>query len=158
MPRQAGSRRSCRTLGTTNANRMPKVPTSLHCAFEFHDSEVSLVEVSGGELVVRFSAACIHVSEGLPGVNHGSVYAQAVQLSVVGPEVSGTLSGCLGKVSEGELSIEGQPRSMVPVPFEYTGRVALAIVFANGSAFTAVGSAVRVLRHGEARFVEHFRC
>jgi hypothetical protein len=136
---------------------MPEV-THLHLAVEFHDSEVSVAEVSADELIVRFSAACIHASHGLPGVDTGSVYAQSVELAVANPRVLDPLHGCLGKVSDGEFSVDGPPRSMVPVPFQQTGAVTLTLTFANGSRFTATGSAVRVRRYGEAKFIEHFHC
>jgi len=130
----------------------------MNAAFEFHDSEVSKIEANTGALIVTFSAAYVHRSEGTPGVDNGEGYVQAVELQIAGATWKGTLEECVGNLSDGDLFLTDTPVRLVPLPFEAAGRVRLELQFTNGTALWASGTSVQVRHAGEARFVELFSC
>ena len=130
----------------------------MNAALEFHDSEVSKVEANAGSVRVLFSAAYVHRSEGIPGVDNGEGYVQTVELQIAGAIWKGSIDDCVGNISDGDLFVAGMPVRLVPLPFEATDEVRLELQFTNGSTLSTSGSSVHVRQTGEARFIERFAC
>jgi hypothetical protein len=129
-----------------------------NAALEFHDSEVSGVHFMSGCVHVTFSAAYVHRSNEVPGVDVGSGYMQSVQLLLREAVLSGPLNDCVGKLSDGNLRVNGRSVNLVPLPFEAAGQIALILQFSNGASFSAAGSSVQLHQTSAPRFVEHFGC
>lgn len=130
----------------------------MNTGLEFHDSEVSLVEANAGSVRVLFSAAYVHRSEGIPGVDDGDGYVQAVELYIANATWEGTPDECVGKISDGDLFISGAPLRLVPLPFDVTDTVRLDLQFTNGATLSASGTSASLRQLGEAQFVERFTC
>jgi hypothetical protein len=130
----------------------------MNTALEFHDSEVSIIEVGTRSVRVLFSAAYVHRSEGIPGVDSGEGYVQAVELQMVNATWRGRLEECIGNISDGDLFVAGTPVRLVPLPFEATDEIRLELQFTNGAALWASGTSVHIRQTGEARFIERFAC
>ncbi|HSD37545.1 MAG TPA: hypothetical protein VLC92_08540 [Rhodocyclaceae bacterium] len=130
----------------------------MNVALEFHDSQVSKIDSLGRDLSVSFSSAYIHRSVGKPGVDSGSGYIGPVEMLLSEADWAGPLNECMGKLSDGRLSVAGKPFALVPLPSEHTGRIALELVFANGAALTATAQSLVVRFSGEPHFVESFFC
>ncbi len=130
----------------------------MNAALEFHDSEVSKVEANTESLRVLFSAAYVHRSEGVPGVDNGEGYVQAVELRISSAAWKGPLGECIGKISDGDLFVADTPIRLVPLPFEATGEVRLEVQFTNGAMLLAAGTSVQVRQVGKAHFVERSSC
>ena len=130
----------------------------MNSALEFHDSEVSSITDADGSLHVRFSAAYVHRSDGVPGVDSGEGYIQAVELTLENASWDGSLAECIGKLSDGELFVVDRPLGLVPLPFESTSQTRVELQFSNGATLLARGAPVHVRTNGAARFVERFVC
>lgn len=130
----------------------------MNAAMEFHDSEVSSVEVDAGVLCIRFSAAYVHRSTETPGGDSGAGYAQALELRLANPTWAGKLSECVGRLSDGQIHVDGQLLALVPVPYANKGDVRLVVQFANGTELSALAEGVVVQQVGEPRYVESFSC
>jgi hypothetical protein len=130
----------------------------MNVALEFHDSEVSAVQPQGEDLSISFSAAYVHRSEGAPGVDAGSGYAQALEILLQRATWSGELRACLGRLSGGHLCSDGQRLPLVPLPYESAGPISVELVFQNGDSLTATAERAVIRFTGEPRFVESFKC
>jgi hypothetical protein len=130
----------------------------MNTALEFHDSQVSKIATRGGDLSATFSSAYIHRSVDKPGVNSGSGYVGPVEMLLSEAIWAGPLHECIGKLSDGKLSVAGKPFALVPLPSEHIGPIALELVFANGAVLTATAQSLVVRFSGEPHFVESFFC
>ncbi len=130
----------------------------MNTALEFHDSEVSTVEANAGSVRVLFSAAYVHRSDGVAGVDDGEGYVQAVELRMDNATWKGSLEECVGKISDGDLLVADTPVRLVPLPYEARDNVRLELQFANGVALLVTGTAVHVYHTGEVRFIERLYC
>jgi len=130
----------------------------MNTALEFHDSQVSKIDMLGSALSVAFSSAYVHRSVGKPGVDSGSGYVGPVEMLLSEASWAGPLDECIGKLSDGKLSVAGEPFALVPLPSEHIDQISLELVFANGAMLTATATSLVVRFSGEPHFVESFFC
>ena len=130
----------------------------MNLALEFHDSEVSAIQSRDETLSVVFSAAYVHHSKGVPGVDAGSGYVQALEMLMQQATWSGSLGSCLGRLSSGHISIGSQRLSLIPLPYTSEGPVNVELVFQNGESLKATAARLHIGFAGEPRFVESFSC
>ena len=134
------------------------MPPPMNAALEFHDSEVSAVQLKDGDLLISFSAAYVHRSEGVSGADAGSGYAQALVMLLQRATWSGALQSCFGRLSDGHV-LEGEKRlRLVSLPYESARPVRVELVFQNGETLAATAERATIRFVGEPRFVESFRC
>ncbi|MBC5786388.1 hypothetical protein H8N03_25850 [Ramlibacter sp. USB13] len=129
-----------------------------NAALEFHDSEVREVQKAGADLLLTFSAAYVHRSNGRPGVDAGAGYLAELLITFRDAEWSGDLGSCQGKLSDGELCVGSERLSLVPLPYVASGSVSAELQFANGVALSIRASSVTCLPTGGERFVESYAC
>lgn len=127
-------------------------------ALEFHDSEVSSIGLQGKHCVVRFSAGYVHRSEGEPGIDDGSGFLQALELTCLNPSEVHQEPGCVGELWHGTLQVAGKNLGLIPVPYEAEEHVELDLTFSNGSTCRVVAQGISLKPTSEARFVEYFKC
>jgi hypothetical protein len=127
----------------------------MHRALELHDSEVESISVDGPRLIVRFSNAYIHQSEGHPGVTPGDVFLQSAELvfSDVNPLVAAHARGAL---LQGVVAINESEFSMLPLPFQRQGQVNATFVFSSGERVRVEARSVDCSLIGKARWLEKY--
>lgn len=125
-------------------------------SLEFRDSEVSQVEARGPDLVVRFAVAAVRA--GAHGSDGGSRYLKGVALRLAGAHTHAADSGLVGRLSEGELWVDGRRATTIDLPMDRSGGIRLRLQFANGARLLAEGHAVRIGPQGPNQFVEHLHC
>ena len=131
----------------------------MNAAIEFHDSEVSTVEITGDRIRIHFSAAYVHQSAGQPGIDAGSGYTQAVDVCMSEAALVGSQRESIGSVSDGDLVANGQSmKNVVPLPFEAIGTIKLNLQFCNGTLISVEAKSVTIRQVGQARFVEAYKC
>jgi hypothetical protein len=130
----------------------------VNAALEFHDSEVSSVQCTGGTLCVRFAAAYVHHSEGRPGTDAGTGYAQSLELLFHEAQWSGNVQLCLGKLSDGHLRQGEHTMSLVPLPYQSSTPVAAEFAFQNGEGLSVKAASAVIRFTGEPRFIESYAC
>jgi len=130
----------------------------LNATLEFHDSEVRSVEPREASLLVTFSAAYVHRSNGHPGIDSGSGYVQAVEMEFLDATWNGPMTECVGRLSDGIVTSNGIARSLIQVPFSSNGPVSSELQFSNGSLLSIRAQKLICRFAGEPNFVEVFRC
>jgi hypothetical protein len=123
-------------------------------AIEFHDSTFDSLEKDGANVILRFSAAYIHESNGEPGVDAGSGWVQEALLHVVGASVNGEILELPSDLSDGDMRLGGDLFQMVPIPLDYKGTVEINLE-ENGKIRVA-GTGVRLELVGEPKYIEEF--
>ena len=73
-------------------------------AIEIHDSELESLVVSEGHVVLDFSSAYIHQSDGRPGVDAGTGWTRHIVIRVRGDIVTGSLTELPCDLSSGHLT------------------------------------------------------
>jgi hypothetical protein len=125
---------------------------------EFHDSTFDGIERDGANLILRFSHAYIHESEGEPGLDAGIGWFQEVRLLISNASSRGSMSKLPCYLWDGRISLANELLHMVPIPLKYSGEVHLKLV-ENGEVDGQVqvtGTHVRLKMHGESNRVEKF--
>lgn len=124
-------------------------------ALEFHDSTFAAVEQNGSNLVLLFSAAYIHQSEGEPGVEAGSGWAQEVRFHISHAFVSGEILDLPCDLRDGFVSVGDRAfQNLIPVPIHYEGRIDIELE--ERSKLRITGTSLRVELCGEPKYVEEF--
>jgi hypothetical protein len=127
----------------------------LNRAMEFHDSTFDGVEREGTDVMLRFSAAYIHQSEGEPGVDAGSGWTQELRLQISDASFSGEMLDPPCDLWDGSVSLDNQRfDNCVPIPLDYRGRIEVNLV--QDGKLTVVGSRLRVELLGQPKYVEEF--
>lgn len=128
----------------------------MNSALELHDSDVSVVHGVGGTLRVLFSSAYVHRSDGRPGIDPGAGYVQLAEIVFSGASWRGLSPECAGPLSDGVLTVSGEARSLIPLPYSAIGETKAEFIFASGAALSVSANAVNCSCSGEPRFVERY--
>jgi hypothetical protein len=83
----------------------------MNSAIELHDSEICQIRQSGGNAVVEFTPAYLHMSRGRPGIDSGSGWLQDARLSLTRAFVTGNRPALPEGVSDGDLQEAGRKHS-----------------------------------------------
>src|SRR5438874_441067 len=104
----------------------------MNCALEFHDSRVASITSNENEVSLRFNAAYLHKSKGIPGRDAGTGWVQEAMLNFFNAEIEGSLDIGEGWMVDGTLTIGCESFYMLPVPFESASSVLAEFSFNNG--------------------------
>lgn len=132
----------------------------------WHNSEVGqIVDLTAVDGTVRIvlSAAC--VQRQLPGDEAGAVWGFVKPLEVIlrQARLGGPLIDCLGSLSHGELrtgghGAEARGLGSLPLPWQTSGAVQLALEFRNGSTLTVWAEGASCEAGLDACFIESYAC
>lgn len=125
---------------------------------ELHDSDVEAITVEAHEKVcIKFSAAYLHESTAVPGVDRGSGYLQKAELIAEGGKVSDSLPQLPGVISDGFLLLDGRKiDNIIPVPFEFSGNFGIQLTFDTGETVSITGTDAKLILYGEPEYLEEF--
>jgi hypothetical protein len=120
------------------------------------DSSESIA-ISAGHVVLDFSSAYIHQSDGRPAIDAGTGWTQHAVIRVRGDVVSGSLTELPCDLSSGYLALNGQHSdNLIPIPLSCDGDVELHLTSAFGESVRACGNRVTLELLGEPDYVEQF--
>jgi hypothetical protein len=129
----------------------------MNIALELHDSRVESIQADdSGHVTLHFSAAYIHKSAGQPGVDSGTGYSQAASISFGKARYVGNPAECVGRISDGMITVNGHALSLSPIPFSFSGLVQAEFVFQNGALFKIDAHSVDCVCFGPCVFVDNF--
>lgn len=137
---------------------MPASQPPEHCHLVFHDSEVSSITADGHAVVIQFSAALVRGCAGLLGATADTGYLQSVALVCLGVETMQAEAGCMGRLTSGVLTTQGQRSSAMPMPYDTENTCTLELEFTNGSRATLKASGLQLKLTDASRFIESFAC
>ena len=129
-----------------------------HSRLVFHDSEVSSIDTTTNTVVIRFSAAVVHGRPGLSGADATTGYLQSVALVCLGVASMQADAGCIGRLSSGMLTTNGQRMNAVPMPYCTSSASKLELDFTNGSRVTLNASGLHLKLSDDSRFIESLAC
>ena len=112
------------------------------------DSEVSCIATDGETLVIDLPVACVRGA--------GSRFLRAVRIDLEAAEILHRDDGCIGRLTDGELRVDGRRITDCRVPAAMDGRVELRLNFANGASLAAHGRSLRLHSSGES--FEYLHC
>jgi hypothetical protein len=128
-----------------------------NAALEFHDSELSVLEIQGDSLTLHFAPAYVHRSKGTPGVDPGTGWTQNATVSLLGARLSGAVRLGLPSLADGELTLgDHHSPGLLPAPASYVGPVTLMLVFLDDSRLWIRATELRSTLSGEPTYVEDF--
>jgi hypothetical protein len=109
------------------------IATPRNAAVEFHDSDIASIEIAGAVVAIRFDQAYVHRSDGVPGRDSGSGWAQAAILILSGVVPFEHVLQTSGTLTDGTVRLgEQEYRDLIPVPLSYSGDTSLSLCFDNG--------------------------
>jgi hypothetical protein len=112
------------------------------------DSEVSCIATHGDTLSIDLPVACVR--------GPSSRFLRAVRIDLDAAEILHRDGGCIGRLSDGELRIDGRRIADCRVPAAVEGRIELRLNFANGASLAANGRSLRLHSAGES--FEYLHC
>jgi len=126
-------------------------------AIEIHDSKLQSIAISAGHVVLDFSSAYIHQSDGRPSIDAGTGWTQHAVIRVRGDVVSGSLTELPCDLSSGYLTLNGQHSdNLIPIPLSCDGDVELRLTSAFAESVQVRGNRVTLELLGEPDYVEQF--
>ena len=128
----------------------------MNIGLEFHDSHVESIEPFIGGFRVLFETAYLHHSLGRPGIDAGTGYVQAADLTFGSATCQSVSPECLGPISSGTVCVNAVDYPILPVPFDGAGTISAEFVFATGAVFRVTAATVSCETRGPARFVETY--
>lgn len=125
-------------------------------AIEIHDSTLESISISADHVVLDFSAAYIHQSDGRPAIDAGTGWTQHAVLRVRGDVVSGSLTELPRDIYSGYLTLNGQRfDNLIPIPLSCVGNVELQLT-SGAESVQIRGNRVTLELLGEPEYVEEF--
>ena len=126
-------------------------------AIEIHDSELESLVVSEGHVVLDFSSAYIHESDGRPSVDPGTGWTQHVVIRVRGDIVAGSLSELPCDLSSGHLTLNGvQSDNLIPIPLSSDAELELHLTSNFAESVRVRGDRITLELLGNPTYVEEF--
>ena len=125
-------------------------------AIEFHDSTLdSIIAAERGGVILHFSSAYIHESQGEPGRDAGSGWVQEARIHVLGAAVAGELLELPCDLRDGKLQVNGELFQLLPIPFDRHGSIQFDLeCMPMGSKIRITGAGLRLEMIGVATYVE----
>jgi hypothetical protein len=126
-------------------------------AIGIHDSKLASLSVQSGQVVLSFSAAYIHQTEGRPGIDAGTGWIQPAVIHIRGEIADGSLTKLPCDLMDGYLELDGQEYdNMIPIPLSFTGDVELALTSEFGETVKIRGNHIALGLLHEPEYVEKF--
>jgi hypothetical protein len=124
-------------------------------AVEFHDSVLEGVTVVGTE-VILFLRAYVQQSDGIPGVDAGTGWIQAVTVRFLAGTLEGNMPDVPADISSGKLMVGNNERKeLLSLPLVLSDPLTLHLILMNGE-LRIQGSGLELMPVGEPVFVEAF--
>jgi len=121
-------------------------------ALAFHDSEIRDVTTDAGSVRLRFAAASVVAEDGERG------WLPGVLLTLSQAAVDGDAAHAFGKLTQGQLRVDGHAVPRPALPGTLSGDIVLALRLANGTALSVRGRALALAIPDDARFAADLSC
>jgi hypothetical protein len=133
-------------------------------AIEIHDSAVDQITLEAGVAVLHFAEVYIYSSEGRPGIDVGTGWAQEAVIRIENADIEGRFSqesrdaygGYAHYLSGGSLRINGTVfENVIPIPVDVQGDIEL-VLECWGNAVRVHGNSLRMELIGTAVYVDEY--
>jgi hypothetical protein len=127
----------------------------MNAAIEFHDSDVTAIELAGDSVVVRL-LAYVHRSDGIPGKDAGTGWTQAVEMVFAGGVVEDQPTSLPCGLYDGQVSGGAELDGMVSLPTSIKSTVRFEALTSCSEQLTVRGTGLEVVPVAEGKFIETF--
>jgi hypothetical protein len=128
---------------------------------ELHDSKIGGIFSSGSTMVVAFTSAYIHRSDGIPSIDPGTGWIQQAEFVIRTAEKRTHPALGPADVTDGCLTLGDRILdNMIPIPLDFDGEVVLTLELCDPTSarferiLRGVGAKLTLL--GDAQYVERF--
>jgi hypothetical protein len=129
----------------------------LNKAIELHNSEVGAITNLHGRIVVHFSPAYLHQSEGRPGVDSGTGWTQAVDMIFESAQISGRAPDFPCVIWNGDFSVEGRgQQGLISIPLCECSESELNLQFDEIQSLCIRGKQLKLILLESPKFIERF--
>jgi hypothetical protein len=130
---------------------------SAHRAIEFHDSKLAAVSRVGASVVLSFSAAYVHESTGVPGIDAGVGWYQPATLTIAHGEIASDTQLPAG-VADGFIRVAGAlHQNHIPAAAgTLDGPIELSLLLSTADTLLVRGAAITIELSGQPSPIEHF--
>src|SRR5215813_3166271 len=126
-------------------------------AIEIHDSTLESLTIEAGHVILSFSAAYIHETEGRPGIDAGTGWSQHAVIRIRGEVASGALTKLPCGLLDGYLSLDDhESDNLIPIPLSFTGDVELGLTSEFGETIKIRGNHVALGLLHEPEYADKF--
>ena len=126
--------------------------------FEIHDSTLSKVTEKDRKVVLSFSKAYVHQSEGNPGVDGGTGWLQEIELELQEAQVLCAPIHLPEDLADGFIKVGGVTYDGgLDLPVGVEGEIEVWLQTSQSEELKVVASAIVSHEIGEAIFVEEFK-
>jgi hypothetical protein len=128
-------------------------------AIEIHDSVLASIDKKGDRIEIGLGPAYVHQSPGIPGIDPGTGWVQAVTLVLEGGSVEGQVEEFPCDLTDGTLTIDERTSpNMLVLPLNQTGKIILTLqAMWSGNVITFRGNRIFAIMNGEPEYVENFK-
>jgi len=128
----------------------------VNSALELHDSTLSALSESDGEVTLALRPGYLHMSEGRPGVDSGTGWHFDLDLRFPSSSVEGRPSRLPLEIADSSLVVAGVTfENHVPFPVPI-GAATLTLLLEGGERLVIRGSAIVSVPRREPQYVEEF--
>ena len=133
-------------------------------AIEIHDSAFDRITLEGPMATLHFPEVYIHSSEGLPGVDDGTGWAQEAMIFIGNAQIEGKFSkesreaygGYAHYLYDSSIKINGfVSDNLIPIPLDVEGDIELTME-CWGDVVRLRGTSAKLQLIGTAQYVEEF--
>ena len=124
---------------------------------QLRGSEIGAADMDGRTLSVRFAPALVLRSEGVPGVDVSTLWAQVALLCFQDGEIDGEFPSFPARLAGGTITVNRLSYvDMIPAPLDSAGYIRLVLNFVGATPdLTIVGTSatLELLEHG--KYLQH---
>jgi hypothetical protein len=126
-------------------------------AIEIHDSTLESLTCDAGHVVLGFSAAYIHKSDGRPAIGAGTGWVQRAVLRIHGEIADGSLTKLPCDLMDGCLTLGGEQSGiLIPAPLRFSGDTELVLTSEFAESVRICGNQIVLELVGEPKYVEQY--
>lgn len=124
---------------------------------EFHDSTLKEIKLDEGNAVLCFDEAYVHQSEGTPGIDAGTGWAQKINIKCSGVSVLEIPDDLPNDIDYGYFIINGvKTTNMMKLPFSTSDEIEIVLFTQYEEKLHLIAKSATTQEFGSARYIEDF--
>jgi len=124
---------------------------------EFHDSTLKEIKLNEGNAVLFFDEAYVLHSEGTPGLDNGTGWAQKINLNLKGVSIIEIPDDLPLDIDYGYFIIKGEKTTnMMKLPFSTDDEIEIVLFTQYGNKLHLKAKSALTQELGSARYIEDF--
>ena len=124
---------------------------------EFHDSTLKEIKLDGDNAVLCLDEAYVHLSDGTPGLDIGTDWAQKININLQDVSVLEMPDDLPNRLDDGYFIVQGLKTSnMMKLPYKTEDQIEIVLLTQYGQKLHLIAKSAFTQEVGEARYVDIF--